>query len=92
MIYIFPDFSFRMAPEVVMCETVKDSPYDYMADIWSFGKSRLTGIFSFISFKRCGIFFGLAKNINPTWLQPKVCNPAQKPVAPSKNMLPASLH
>jgi len=26
-----------MAPEVVMCETVKDSPYDYLADIWSFG-------------------------------------------------------
>lgn len=26
-----------MAPEVVMCETMKDSPYDYKADIWSLG-------------------------------------------------------
>ncbi|KTG35333.1 hypothetical protein cypCar_00029077 [Cyprinus carpio] len=24
-----------MAPEVVMCETMKDAPYDYKADIWS---------------------------------------------------------
>ena len=27
-----------MAPEVVICETVKDSPYDYAADIWSLGQ------------------------------------------------------
>lgn len=27
----------RMAPEVVMCETMKDAPYDYKADIWSLG-------------------------------------------------------
>jgi len=27
-----------MAPEVIMCETVKDSPYNYKADIWSFGQ------------------------------------------------------
>ncbi|XP_064857568.1 serine/threonine-protein kinase 10-like [Oncorhynchus nerka] len=26
-----------MAPEVVMCETFKDRPYDYKADIWSLG-------------------------------------------------------
>ncbi|XP_060791293.1 serine/threonine-protein kinase 10 [Neoarius graeffei] len=26
-----------MAPEVVMCETSKDAPYDYKADIWSLG-------------------------------------------------------
>ncbi|XP_075457096.1 serine/threonine-protein kinase 10 isoform X2 [Ascaphus truei] len=26
-----------MAPEVVMCETMKDAPYDYNADIWSLG-------------------------------------------------------
>ncbi|CAN0091989.1 unnamed protein product [Lampetra planeri] len=26
-----------MAPEVVMCETFKDSPYDYKADVWSLG-------------------------------------------------------
>lgn len=26
-----------MAPEVVMCETMKDTPYDYKADIWSAG-------------------------------------------------------
>uniref|UniRef100_H3D721 non-specific serine/threonine protein kinase n=1 Tax=Tetraodon nigroviridis TaxID=99883 RepID=H3D721_TETNG len=29
--------SFMMAPEVVMCETSKDRPYDYKADIWSLG-------------------------------------------------------
>lgn len=27
----------RMAPEVVMCETMKDAPYDYKADVWSLG-------------------------------------------------------
>lgn len=27
----------RMAPEVVQCETSKESPYDYKADIWSLG-------------------------------------------------------
>lgn len=26
-----------MAPEVIMCETLKDSPYDFKADIWSLG-------------------------------------------------------
>ncbi|XP_005089065.1 STE20-like serine/threonine-protein kinase [Aplysia californica] len=26
-----------MAPEVIMCETLKDEPYDYKADIWSLG-------------------------------------------------------
>ncbi|KAG1701398.1 STE20-like serine/threonine-protein kinase [Nymphon striatum] len=26
-----------MAPEVVLCETFKDDPYDYRADIWSLG-------------------------------------------------------
>lgn len=28
-----------MAPEVVACETFRDNPYDYKADIWSLGKS-----------------------------------------------------
>uniref|UniRef100_A0A8C4WG50 non-specific serine/threonine protein kinase n=1 Tax=Gopherus evgoodei TaxID=1825980 RepID=A0A8C4WG50_9SAUR len=27
----------KMAPEVVMCETSKDRPYDYKADVWSLG-------------------------------------------------------
>lgn len=26
-----------MAPEVVLCETFRDNPYDYKADIWSLG-------------------------------------------------------
>lgn len=26
-----------MAPEVMMCETFKDQPYDSKADIWSLG-------------------------------------------------------
>lgn len=34
---IFFFFFNRMAPEVVMCETSKDRPYDYKADIWSLG-------------------------------------------------------
>lgn len=33
----FPSFPSRMAPEVVMCETSKDRPYDSKADIWSLG-------------------------------------------------------
>lgn len=32
-------YNFRMAPEVIMCETLKDSPYNFKADIWSLGKS-----------------------------------------------------
>ena len=27
----------RMAPEVITCETLKDNPYDFKADIWSLG-------------------------------------------------------
>lgn len=30
-----------MAPEVVVCETVKDKPYDTKADVWSLGKMGL---------------------------------------------------
>ncbi|KPM02621.1 CDC42 binding protein kinase alpha-like protein [Sarcoptes scabiei] len=26
-----------MAPEVIMCETIRDNPYDYKVDIWSLG-------------------------------------------------------
>ncbi|KAI1234239.1 hypothetical protein IHE44_0003956 [Lamprotornis superbus] len=33
----WPLLLLRMAPEVVMCETMKDTPYDYKADIWSLG-------------------------------------------------------
>uniref|UniRef100_A0AAY4BSE1 non-specific serine/threonine protein kinase n=1 Tax=Denticeps clupeoides TaxID=299321 RepID=A0AAY4BSE1_9TELE len=37
-IYIYYQLlSVLMAPEVVMCETMKDAPYDYKADIWSLG-------------------------------------------------------
>ena len=31
-----------MAPEVIVCETMKDNPYDSKADIWSLGKLSLT--------------------------------------------------
>lgn len=30
-------FFCRMAPEVMLCETFKDQPYDCLADIWSLG-------------------------------------------------------
>lgn len=30
-------YRYWMAPEVVLCENSKDRPYDYKADIWSFG-------------------------------------------------------
>jgi serine/threonine protein kinase len=26
-----------MSPEVVLCEAIKDQPYNQLADIWSFG-------------------------------------------------------
>ena len=29
-----------MAPEVILCETVKDTPYSYKADVWSLGKAQ----------------------------------------------------
>lgn len=34
---LFPSPMRRMAPEVVQCETSKESPYGYKADIWSLG-------------------------------------------------------
>lgn len=30
-------FLFQMAPELVLCETFRDNPYDYKVDIWSLG-------------------------------------------------------
>uniref|UniRef100_A0A3Q3J0Q3 non-specific serine/threonine protein kinase n=1 Tax=Monopterus albus TaxID=43700 RepID=A0A3Q3J0Q3_MONAL len=56
-----------MAPEVVMCETSKDRPYDYKADIWSLGvtlielPSRWSTEFSDF-LKRC-----LDKNVDNRW-------------------------
>jgi len=35
-----------MAPEVVLCETIKDTPYDYKADIWSLGMSYIAVVYS----------------------------------------------
>ncbi|NXS65000.1 SLK kinase, partial [Pandion haliaetus] len=34
---LLPSPVHRMAPEVVQCETSKESPYGYKADIWSLG-------------------------------------------------------
>ncbi|NWW53414.1 STK10 kinase, partial [Pedionomus torquatus] len=34
---LFPSPTHRMAPEVVQCETSKENPYGYKADIWSLG-------------------------------------------------------
>lgn len=42
MLFLFS----RMAPEVILCETIKDDPYTFKADIWSLGKcSNIPGIF-----------------------------------------------
>lgn len=35
-------YLFRMAPEVILCEAIKDSPYNYKADIWSLGKLKIS--------------------------------------------------
>jgi len=35
----------RMAPEVIACETLKDTPYDTKADIWSLGMWQYTSLF-----------------------------------------------
>jgi len=43
----------RMAPEVIMCETVKDSPYNYKADIWSFGQF---ACYSYVCFVVIAVF------------------------------------
>lgn len=32
-----------MAPEVIICETNRDEPYDYKADIWSLGTVFIPG-------------------------------------------------
>jgi len=38
-----------MAPEVIVCETMKDAPYDYKADIWSLGKQHVhIALFNFV--------------------------------------------
>ena len=37
-----------MAPEVVMCETFRDNPYDYKADIWSLGNKQENLIFFYL--------------------------------------------
>ena len=35
-----------MAPEVIMCETSKNDPYTYSADVWSLGM-KLKNLFLF---------------------------------------------
>uniref|UniRef100_A0AAQ5YZP8 non-specific serine/threonine protein kinase n=1 Tax=Amphiprion ocellaris TaxID=80972 RepID=A0AAQ5YZP8_AMPOC len=52
-----------MAPEVVMCETSKDRPYDYKADIWSLVNARKFSDF----LKRC-----LDKNVDNRWTAPQL--------------------
>ena len=50
---VFPTFGFsdtilcpvfRMAPEVIVCETFRDESYDSKVDVWSFGKLLFSSI------------------------------------------------
>ena len=46
-----------MAPEVVLCETMKDNPYEYKADVWSLGTYQIFKIilvsFSILEISLC---------------------------------------
>lgn len=39
-----------MAPEVVMCETFRDHPYEYKADVWSLGMIYVKIYYFFVVF------------------------------------------
>ncbi|EFO99438.1 CRE-GCK-4 protein [Caenorhabditis remanei] len=64
---------FRMAPEVMACETFKDQPYDCISDIWSFGITLIEMAqgeppHSDVSVMR--VYIKVLKSDPPTLLQP----------------------
>uniref|UniRef100_A0A672ZV22 non-specific serine/threonine protein kinase n=1 Tax=Sphaeramia orbicularis TaxID=375764 RepID=A0A672ZV22_9TELE len=65
-----------MAPEVVMCETSKDRPYDYKADIWSLGVTLIE--LAQIEppnheMNPMRVLLKIAKSDPPTLMQPSLC-------------------
>uniref|UniRef100_A0A4W4H046 non-specific serine/threonine protein kinase n=1 Tax=Electrophorus electricus TaxID=8005 RepID=A0A4W4H046_ELEEL len=72
-----------MAPEVVMCETSKDRPYDYKADIWSLGVTLIE--LAQIEppnheMNPMRVLLKIAKAEPPTLMQPSKCVADNKPL------------
>lgn len=68
-----------MAPEVMVCETFKDQPYDCISDIWSFGITLIEMAqgeppHSEVSVVR--VIMKVQKSEPPTLLQPSLWSPA----------------
>ncbi|KAM9282015.1 LOW QUALITY PROTEIN: STE20-like serine/threonine-protein kinase [Cariama cristata] len=63
---------YGMAPEVVMCETSKDRPYDYKADIWSLGITliEMAQIAPHHELNPMRVLLKIAKSDPPTLAQP----------------------
>ena len=48
-----------------MCETLKDNPYDYMADIWSLGKCSISCHYNGVALSCfCCVSFSMFTHIN----------------------------
>uniref|UniRef100_A0A671VTI7 non-specific serine/threonine protein kinase n=1 Tax=Sparus aurata TaxID=8175 RepID=A0A671VTI7_SPAAU len=72
-----------MAPEVVMCETSKDRPYDYKADIWSLGVTLIElGQIEPPNHEMnpMRVLLKIAKSDPPTLMQPSRCVSDSRPV------------
>uniref|UniRef100_A0A8C6MJN7 non-specific serine/threonine protein kinase n=1 Tax=Nothobranchius furzeri TaxID=105023 RepID=A0A8C6MJN7_NOTFU len=72
-----------MAPEVVMCETSKDRPYDYKADIWSLGVTLIE--LAQIEppnheMNPMRVLLKIAKSEPPTLMQPSRCVTDSRPL------------
>uniref|UniRef100_A0A671VU72 non-specific serine/threonine protein kinase n=1 Tax=Sparus aurata TaxID=8175 RepID=A0A671VU72_SPAAU len=76
-----------MAPEVVMCETSKDRPYDYKADIWSLGVTLIElGQIEPPNHEMnpMRVLLKIAKSDPPTLMQPSRCRPVRELIAEAK--------
>uniref|UniRef100_A0A8C7XZY2 non-specific serine/threonine protein kinase n=1 Tax=Oryzias sinensis TaxID=183150 RepID=A0A8C7XZY2_9TELE len=72
-----------MAPEVVMCETSKDRPYDYKADIWSLGVTLIE--MAQVEppnheMNPMRVLLKIAKSEPPTLMQPSRCVSDSRPL------------